>query len=628
MAILPFLFAIIIKHLTIFCIQFSSATDIITRSKPLADGSTLVSKDGSFELGFFNPPTSTKRYVGIWFHNIPHQTVVWVANRDNPIIHNSSMLTINTQGNLVLVTRNNTVLWSANSTTTNTTSSPNPIVQLLDSGNLVLRDEKQSLLWQSFDYPCDTLLAGMKVGWELKKGINQRLTAWRNWDDPSQGDLSWGISFGSLPELVMWKGSSQYHRSGPWNGIRFSGSPLLKPHQLFNYQFVTNQDEAYYSFTLKNKSLITRIVMNQTTLIRQRYIWHPENQAWSVYLSVPGDNCDIYNQCGPYGNCAVGELPICQCLNGFKPKSPHNWDAIDFSEGCVPIEAWSCGVKGKDGFNKFSGLKLPDTTRTWINRSMTLEECKAKCLNNCSCKAYANIDIRGEGSGCVIWFGDLIDIRVVPTAGQDLYIRMVVSDTEAVHGDADEGGNKKKITLVVSFTVLLLLAMLFTFSYFHYWRKRKSRREKIMSTKTKDECEEEHMELPLFDLSKIVDATNAFSAHNKLGEGGFGPVYRAWKMWKHGKPTELIDASLGDSFIMSEVLRCIQIGLLCVQQHPDDRPNMGSVVTMLSSENALFQPKEPGFLIEKSSMNGVQSYSNEILSSSTNEITITLLEAR
>ncbi|KAF7822805.1 G-type lectin S-receptor-like serine/threonine-protein kinase [Senna tora] len=171
----------------------------------------------------------------------------------------------------------------------------------------------------------------------------------------------------------------------------------------------------------------------------------------------------------------VGELPICQCLNGFKPKSPHNWDAIDFSEGCVPIEAWSCGVKGKDGFNKFSGLKLPDTTRTWINRSMTLEECKAKCLNNCSCKAYANIDIRGEGSGCVIWFGDLIDIRVVPSAGQDLYIRMAVSDTVQVQGDADVVGNKKKIALVVSFTAMLLLVMLLIiFSYFHC-TKRKSR---------------------------------------------------------------------------------------------------------------------------------------------------------
>ncbi|KAF7822803.1 G-type lectin S-receptor-like serine/threonine-protein kinase [Senna tora] len=63
-----------------------------------------------------------------------------------------------------------------------------------------------------------------------------------------------------------------------------------------------------------------------------------------------------------------------------------------------------------------------------------------------------------------------------------------------------------------------------------------------MSTETKDECEEEDMRLPLFDLSKIVDATNAFSAHNKLGEGGLEVV-------EASNPIELIDASLGKSYI-------------------------------------------------------------------------------
>ena len=37
---------------------------------------------------------------------------------------------------------------------------------------------------------------------------------------------------------------------------------------------------------------------------------------------------------------------------------------------------------------------------------------------------------------------------------------------------------------------------------------------------------EEDMELPLFDLSTIARATDDFSLNNKLGEGGFGPVYK------------------------------------------------------------------------------------------------------
>ena len=85
----------------------------------------------------------------------------------------------------------------------------------------------------------------------------------------------------------------------------------------------------------------------------------------------------------------------------------------------------------------------------------------------------------------------------------------------------------------------------------------------------------------------------------------------------------MIDTCLQDSCILLEVVRCLHISFLCLQQHPEDRPNMSYVVTMLHSENSLPEPKEPGFFVgKKSSLLGVNQ------SSSTNEITISLLEAR
>ena len=59
---------------------------------------------------------------------------------------------------------------------------------------------------------------------------------------------------------------------------------------------------------------------------------------------------------------------------------------------------------------------------------MTLDQCEEKCFKNCSCTAYANLDIRGEGSGCAIWFDDLIDLRRIPGVGQDLYVRVAASE--------------------------------------------------------------------------------------------------------------------------------------------------------------------------------------------------------
>ncbi|KAI8567458.1 hypothetical protein RHMOL_Rhmol02G0123400 [Rhododendron molle] len=75
----------------------------------------------------------------------------------------------------------------------------------------------------------------------------------------------------------------------------------------------------------------------------------------------------------------------------------------------------------------------------------------------------------------------------------------------------------------------------------------------------------------------------------------------AWKLWLEGKALELLNEQI-DDFPIPEALKCIQVGLLCVQHHPEDRPTMSSVLLALDSESAtLPQPKEPGFYTQRSS---------------------------
>jgi hypothetical protein len=62
-----------------------------------------------------------------------------------------------------------------------------------------------------------------------------------------------------------------------------------------------------------------------------------------------------------------------------------------------------------------------------MDAGATLVECGRRCLSNCSCTAYAPSDIHGEGSGCIQWFGELIDTRFV-NPGQDLFVRLTKSD--------------------------------------------------------------------------------------------------------------------------------------------------------------------------------------------------------
>jgi hypothetical protein len=407
--------------------KVSFALDSINPSQSISETNTLVSKYGSFELGFFSPGSSNHSYLGIWYKNIPVKTIVWVANPLNPINDSSGLFMINSTGSLVLLSQNKSVVWSTGSQK----QAKNPVLQLLDSGNLVLTDDEDGnsgiTLWESFDYPSDTFLPGMKLGWDLRKGLNRRITSWKNPDDPSPGDFTYGIAteLHSYPEAFIWKGTKKFYRSGPWNGLRFSGSPDLNPNPVFDFNFVSNEDEVYYMYTLKDKSLISRVVMNQTSSSRERTTWIEGDKVWRLYSSIPRDYCDTYGLCGPNGNCVLNGSPVCQCLKAFKPKSPKLWSLMDWSQGCIRNKPLSCHT---DGFVKLVDLKLPDTTYSWMNKNMSLEECRVKCLNNCSCMAYTNSDIREGGSGCAIWFGDLMDIRNFPTGGQDLYIRMSASE--------------------------------------------------------------------------------------------------------------------------------------------------------------------------------------------------------
>ncbi|KAH9803128.1 G-type lectin S-receptor-like serine/threonine-protein kinase [Citrus sinensis] len=231
----------------------------------------------------------------------PVKTVVWVTNRIDPINDSSGLLVVNETGNLVLTSQNKSVVWSANLSKEVQT----PVVlQLLDSGNLVLRGERdgssETYLWQSFDYPSNTLLPRMKLGWDLKTGLERRITSWKSPDDPSPGNFTWAVERQDNPELIMWKGSRKFHRGGPWNGLVF------------------NEDELYYTFDMIDKDVFSRIVMNQTLYVRQQFTWDKATQSWELYANVPRDLCDTCALCGAYGICIISDTPFCQCLKGVK----------------------------------------------------------------------------------------------------------------------------------------------------------------------------------------------------------------------------------------------------------------------------------------------------------------------
>ena len=168
------------------------------------DGETLVSADGIFQLGFFGK--SKGRHLGIWY-TFSTDTVVWVANRETPVNDSSGVLKLTGQGILVLLNSSNSTVWSSNSSRT----AHNPISQLLDSGNLVVKDRNdtnpENFLWQSFDYPCDTQLPEMKIGLNLVTGLDRYISSWMSTEDPSQGEVSLRMDPRGFPQFLIMKGA-------------------------------------------------------------------------------------------------------------------------------------------------------------------------------------------------------------------------------------------------------------------------------------------------------------------------------------------------------------------------------------------------------------------------------------
>ncbi|TVU38699.1 hypothetical protein EJB05_12083, partial [Eragrostis curvula] len=168
----------------------------------------------------------------------------------------------------------------------------------------------------------------------------------------------------------------------------------------------------------------------------------------------------------------------------------------------------------------------------------------------------------------------------------------------------------------------------------------------------------ESLKSTILSLSSLQVATDNFNESNKLGEGGFGAVYKdlvwsfnfmedgkfiqgnlsgqavavkrlskgsnqgleelrnelvlvsklhhknlVWRHWSEGTILEIIDDSLGRNYWEAEVLKCINIGLLCLQQNPIDRPTMSDVMVMLNGDatSSLPPASRPTFFLDGSS---------------------------
>ncbi|KAH6795208.1 hypothetical protein C2S52_005685 [Perilla frutescens var. hirtella] len=546
-----------------FSSLFCSGSDTISAGQSLFPNQTIISEEGKFELGFFAPGNnSSSYYVGIWYKNIPVRTVVWVLNRDTPIPYSLYNYSQLEISNATLLLRSGLQIFWEY--TYNGKLNANEAV-ILDNGNFILRNASE-ILWQSFEHPTDTWLPGAKLGYSWLTDIEPKLVSWSNPDDPASGIFSLGMGPNGGSELSIRANSIVTWNSGPWRGGTFvSLSDNSEFKNSYNFTYLPRDGNVYVTYNVFNESALSRIVMDYMGRMMQ-FRWSEARQAWVVLMARPS-SCSAYALCGPNTICNINHSKSCRCLSGFQPRVQREWDLSDFSNGCVMTRPLHCAEKV--GFMKVATNRLPPYANSEYEDILN-NVCQLSCMNNCSCNAYA---YESQG-GCILYKRDLLDLDSPPnnSVGVELYVKM-------------RSKGKRKVplvALVVPITAAIPEKSIKIYSFFIWIQKDQYIR-------------------------------------NKHG--------MAWNMWIQERVVELVDPILEIPASCSDVpFRYIQIGLLCVQENPADRPLMCDVVAMLNNEDSeMTAPLNPAFTVVRTS---AKTQKVEVEMCSVNGLTLSHVEAR
>ncbi|KAJ8555212.1 hypothetical protein K7X08_012708 [Anisodus acutangulus] len=484
--------SIFILLLTLFCGQTCiiniPSLAAITSLKPgdvLNHSQVLDSARGKFKLGYFSIPQTDKSYLGIWYAGDPVEKKLWIANPNTPILNNSGLLTLDSAGSLKITSGGKTVVNIAPPLLTGSL-----IARLQDSGNFVLQDEtRNTTLWQSFDHPTSCLLPGMKLGYNLTIRQNWTLTSWLSDYIPASGAFTLSLeSIQDAFQLVIRRRDEVYWTSGAWKNLGFPFLTALNDSSnryQYNLSLVSEKDGVFFQFDA------------------------PEGSFPSLELSSNG---------AILGGGEDGR--IYALYNEF-------CYGYESNDGCVSTQLPECHQDG-DKFEQKSGDFIDrSNTNYYDNASISLGDCMQKCWEHCSCVGFTTTS---NGTSCIIWNGNG-EFRVDESGN-------TVKKYVLVSSKSSKGKPWIWIVIVAAILITLLIS---GFICYIIVRRRKQQDEKrkeeeyireltssdsFNDTNLKEKDGREVQDLKIFSFGFILAATYNFSSENKLGEGGFGPVYK------------------------------------------------------------------------------------------------------
>ncbi|GLJ05014.1 hypothetical protein SUGI_0009460 [Cryptomeria japonica] len=320
---------------------------------PQARETILLSPDGIFSAGFYN--VGINAYcLAVWYSRKPKpKTVVWMANRDQPVNGRDSSLRFLNDGDLLLVDAGGIPIWR-----TDTKGVGVKEALLLTTGNLVLRSDSEQIVWQSFDFPTDTLLPeqtftkNSKLISRIELG-NYKSGYYRFYfnDDNYLGLIYQGLNL-----------SSKYWPPQPNTayGVFDIGRTTYNITRLASLdQFGGFISSDMFSFNASDygEAPLRRLTLDIDGNLRL-YSLDSQNLTWAITWIALTKQCNVHGLCGFNGVCTYTPEPKCICPPGFEME-----DSTDWFKGCRLIQKLSCAP------NNAQFLRLPYTDYYGYERS-------------------------------------------------------------------------------------------------------------------------------------------------------------------------------------------------------------------------------------------------------------------
>ena len=394
--------------------RFSTGTSLFVENPDI-----LISPNGDFSAGFYSVGDNAYCFAN-WFSN--SRTVVWMANRDNTVNGNHSKLSLFDTGNLILTdaTKLNVTVWA-----TNTVSLSSVQLFLNDTGNLVLCDKEGIVLWQSFDFPTDTLLPQQLLTRKTK------LVSSRSQTNFSSGFYELSFNNDNLLRFV-YNGLDVSDIYWFYSGLEDYNNSTLAFNSLGN---LSPSDDFTIMSADYGAMLHRRLTLDYDGNIRL-YSWEEERQSWLVSWQAIQRPCIIAGACGANSFCSyvIGYGRKCSCPSGYKMKNRSDW-----ADGCELEVELSC-KENESGFLMLSHVDFYSYYGNDFGNFLnyTFDQCRDLCLAACDCIAFEyNFNKEAGYSKCYPKTRLLNGYRS-PELNGDVYLKLPKSYILSHHNPLEE----------------------------------------------------------------------------------------------------------------------------------------------------------------------------------------------